>query len=176
MPVCVLSLSKKVETPETGKEDSYERNPGGVSFVLNHKFSVLESADNLPWRVKRFLTRQGAILADGAPFEYVNQSGNLMRREGRLLQKKPGRVSLLLYQKITAGRHKSFDAAGLLHMSKAAPGGAAFSVYRQQHSTPSAARCRWQKIRRETQQGRQQSCPPAPPAAGTARPLRRSGG
>jgi len=28
-----LSLSKKGELLENGKEDSYERNPGGVSFV-----------------------------------------------------------------------------------------------------------------------------------------------
>ena len=36
-----LSLSKKGELLENGKEDSYERNPGGVSFVLNLSFSEL---------------------------------------------------------------------------------------------------------------------------------------
>ena len=31
-------LSRNPETLDDGKEDSYERNPGRVSFVFNHKF------------------------------------------------------------------------------------------------------------------------------------------
>ena len=34
-----LSINQKIS--RDGKEDSYERNPGGVSFVLNHKFFEL---------------------------------------------------------------------------------------------------------------------------------------
>ena len=44
----VLGLSKKGELLDNGKEDSYERNPGGVSFVLNHKFlGTFESSEKL---------------------------------------------------------------------------------------------------------------------------------
>ena len=40
-----LSINQK--TLCNGKEDSYERNPGGVSFVLNHKFFELEKFKKL---------------------------------------------------------------------------------------------------------------------------------
>ena len=33
-----LRLSKKQENLRDGKEESYERNPGGVPLVFNHKF------------------------------------------------------------------------------------------------------------------------------------------
>ena len=33
-----LRLSTNPEIRENGKEDSYERNPGGVSFVFNQPF------------------------------------------------------------------------------------------------------------------------------------------
>ena len=33
-----LSLSKKREILRNGKEESYERNPGRVPLVFNHKF------------------------------------------------------------------------------------------------------------------------------------------
>jgi hypothetical protein len=36
-----LRLSINPEILDNGKEDSYERNPGGVSFVLNHTFFEL---------------------------------------------------------------------------------------------------------------------------------------
>ena len=35
-------LSEKPKDLRDGKEDSYERNPGRVSFVFNHKFSELK--------------------------------------------------------------------------------------------------------------------------------------
>ena len=38
-----------------GKEDSYERNPGGVSFVFNHPFfDLFEGSKNLLSAVKSF--------------------------------------------------------------------------------------------------------------------------
>jgi hypothetical protein len=36
-----LRLSINPEIPDDGKEDRYERNPGGVSFVFNLSFSEL---------------------------------------------------------------------------------------------------------------------------------------
>ena len=33
-----LNLSNNREDADDGKEESYERNPGGVPFVLNQKF------------------------------------------------------------------------------------------------------------------------------------------
>ena len=33
-----LRVSKNAEKLFNGKEESYERNPGGVPFVFNHKF------------------------------------------------------------------------------------------------------------------------------------------
>ena len=38
MGVRRFSLPEKAQFLRAGKEDSYERNPGGVSFVSNHKF------------------------------------------------------------------------------------------------------------------------------------------
>ena len=37
----VSETVKKTKTWDNGKEDSYERNPGGVSFVLNLSFFEL---------------------------------------------------------------------------------------------------------------------------------------
>jgi hypothetical protein len=41
IPRRVLRLSINKENSDDGKEDSYERNPGGVSFVFNLSFSEL---------------------------------------------------------------------------------------------------------------------------------------
>ena len=49
-----LSLLKKGELLENGKEDSYERNPGGVSFVLNLSFQNFLSSEKLARAVERF--------------------------------------------------------------------------------------------------------------------------
>ena len=38
MGVRRFSLPEKAQFLRAGKEDSYERNPGGMSFVFNHKF------------------------------------------------------------------------------------------------------------------------------------------
>ena len=37
-----LRLSRNPEIRENGKEDSYERNPGGVSFVFNQLHTELQ--------------------------------------------------------------------------------------------------------------------------------------
>ena len=56
-----LGLSKEPKDLRDGKEDSYERNPGGVSFVFNHKFFALQkvrkTCSSLP---KRFFRRAAA--------------------------------------------------------------------------------------------------------------------
>jgi hypothetical protein len=52
-------LSINPEIPDIGKEDSYERNPGGVSFVFNLSFSeLLTGSEKLAQRVENtFSTR-----------------------------------------------------------------------------------------------------------------------
>ena len=51
-----LRLSKKQENLRDGKEESYERNPGGVPLVFNHKFfeTLLRFKKRTPYGV-RFL-------------------------------------------------------------------------------------------------------------------------
>ena len=42
-----FGLTVSAEMLWDGKENSYERSPGGVPFVLNHKFSALETCGKL---------------------------------------------------------------------------------------------------------------------------------
>ena len=55
-----LSLSKKREILRNGKEESYERNPGRVPLVFNHKFvEPLEGSTNLPSKSKKLFDLLG---------------------------------------------------------------------------------------------------------------------
>ena len=50
-----LNLSNNRKDADDGKEESYERNPGGVPFVLNHKFSELPTGSENLLRLAKIL-------------------------------------------------------------------------------------------------------------------------
>jgi hypothetical protein len=57
------SLSINTENPNSGKEDSYERNPGRVLFVFNHKFLILFTGfKNLLGLAKRLFRQPAAAV------------------------------------------------------------------------------------------------------------------
>ena len=49
-------LSINPEILRDGKEDSYERNPGGVSFVFNHKLSEPVGSESLQQLVEKIFS------------------------------------------------------------------------------------------------------------------------
>ena len=56
-PAFILPINRKIL--RAGKEDSYERNPGRVSFVFNDKFSELEKFRKLAFLLpKKFGKRK----------------------------------------------------------------------------------------------------------------------